>query len=170
MIVVLTGSNTYALQKSLKQLVAEFTEKYGDSIERFDGSEIESTDGVVDAVRSVSFLDPRKLVIVRDFSQSKELMDKIESVVEQIADSTDLVLVDAKLDKRLTAYKYLQKNCDVQRFDVVQGYELEKWFHEEAKSNNINISKSNVAEIVGRVGLNQQQLAQELSKLVLIDG
>jgi DNA polymerase III subunit delta len=170
MIVVLTGSNTYTLQKSLKQFVADFVEKYGESIERFDGSEMESTDNVLDAVRSVSFLDPRKLVIVRDFSQSKALNEIIESIVAQTAESTDLLLVDPKLDKRTAVYKYLQKNCDVRRFDTVQGYELEKWFSAEAKSKNIKISNTNVAEIVGRVGLNQQQLAQELSKLTLVEG
>jgi DNA polymerase-3 subunit delta len=167
MVVVLTGLNTYLLQEKLHELTADFTKEHGDSIERFDGQEITKTDGILDAVRSVSFLEPRKMVIVRDFGQNKQLLEKIEEIIEQTADSTDLILVDPKLDKRTSVYKHLTKNCDVKRFDNLQNYELENWVKSEAKGLGISISSSDAKHLVDRVGANQLMLSQELKKLSL---
>jgi DNA polymerase III subunit delta len=167
MVVVLTGLNNYTLQEKLRELVSEFKNKHGDSIERFDATEINNTDAVLDAVRSVSFLDPRKMVIVRDFGQNKQILEKIEEMLEQTAETTDLVLVDPKLDKRTASYKYLLKNCDVQKFENLQSYELENWVKNEAKQLDIKISPRDAAYLVDRVGENQLMLAQELKKLAL---
>ncbi len=167
MVVVLTGKNTYALQSSLHEIASKFVSEFGDSIERFDGSEIVNADGVLDAVRSVSFLEPRKLVIVRDFGQSSDVMTKIETIVEQTADSTDLLLVDSKLDKRTAGYKYLKKECDLRSFDELQGYELERWAIEEAKKLEVKLTSSNAKFLVDRVGPDQQLLSQEIVKLSL---
>jgi DNA polymerase III delta subunit len=168
MVVVLTGKNTYALHSTLHQIINEFNSKYGDSVERFDGSEMTSADNVLDAVRSLSFLEPRKLVLVRDFSSSSDLMSKIESIVEQTADTTDLLLVDSKLDKRTAGYKYLKKSCDLRTFDDLQPYELERWVIEQAKNLGTKLANTDAKFLVDRVGPNQQQLSQEISKLSLL--
>lgn len=168
MVVVLTGSNSYLLQEYLQKLISDFAKNSGDSVEHFDGSEITLADSVLDAVRSVSFLEPRKMVIVRDFSRSNDLSEKIESIVEQTADSTDLIIVDPKLDKRTAMYKYLKKACsDVRVFDDMQPYELEKWLSAEAKKIDAKISGSDIRYLIERAGTNQQLLARELSKLAL---
>lgn len=167
MVVVLTGSNTFLLQNNLYDLIDKFQDEFGDSIERFDGTELTTADSVLDAVRSVSFLEPRKMVIVRDFAQSKDISEAIESIVEQTADTTELVLVDSKLDKRTAMYKYLKKSCDVKSFDNIQPYELEKWLATEAKTLNAKISSRDIRFLIERVGPNQQLLAQELSKLAV---
>lgn len=167
MVVVLTGQNDYSLQEKLQVLVNEFRKKHGESIERFDASEINKTDGILDAVRSVSFLEPRKMVIVRDFGQSKQLMEKIEDIIEQTAETTELILVDPKLDKRTSAYKLLAEKCKIFHYDILKNYELEKWLKDEANKLNIKISGLDVQFLVDRVGPNQQMLFQELNKLAL---
>lgn len=167
MVVVLTGKNTYALQDSLRKILFDFSSEFGDSVERFDGSEIVNSDGVLDAVRSVSFLEPKKLVLVRDFAASSDLMGKIETVVGQTAETTDLILVDSKLDKRTVAYKYLKKTCDMRTFDDLQPYELERWTIDLAGKMDVKLSSSNAKFLVDRVGPNQQQLSQEITKLSL---
>jgi len=167
MVVVLTGVNTFALHKYMQEFTRDFQQKSGDSIERFDGSEMTNADLVIDAVRSVSFLEPRKLVIVRDFAQNKDILEKIESLVEQTADTTDLLLVDHKLDKRTVAYKYLKKATDMHVFDVLSPYDLERWLATEAKKNQISITSSDSRYLIERVGTNQELLHSELIKLSL---
>jgi DNA polymerase III subunit delta len=169
MVVVLTGNNSFSLQEYLQNTVIKFREKSGDSIERFDGSELTNADSVIDAVRSVSFLEPRKLVIVHDFAQNKDILEKIESLIEQTADSTDLILIDQKLDKRTAAYKYLNKNCDVKVFDEMKPYDLERWLLAEVKSSGIDMTSNDVRFLIDRVGFNQQLLKSELTKLSLSD-
>jgi DNA polymerase-3 subunit delta len=167
MVTVLSGKNLYLLQKYLQETVAAFSKQFGESIERFDGSELTSADGVLDAVRSVSFLEPRKLVIVRDFSQAKSIVEKIESIVEQTADTTDLLLIDQKLDKRTAFYTYLKKNCDLLLFDDVAPYDLQRWISDEAKKRGISMSSEVSRFLIERVGPNQQLLDQEILKLSL---
>lgn len=167
MIVVLTGANTFLLNNSLRHIVSEFTEKSGDSIERFDAQELSSVDGILDAVRSISFLEPKKLVIVRDFAQNKDVVLKIEELINHTADSTELVLVDQKLDRRTSMYKFLKKECDVRSFDVLQPYELEKWFASQANEIGADITTQNIRFIIDRTGPNQQLLYNELEKLTL---
>jgi DNA polymerase III delta subunit len=167
MIVVMIGSNSFALHAGLHQVIDEFVDKYGDSIERFDASEITNADGVLDAVRSVSFLEPRKLVIVRDFSQNKDVIDKIESIIEQTAETTDLILIDSKLDKRTSMFTYLKNNTEIRKFDDLKPYELENWLKSEAKQRKIIIGSNEIRFLIERVGQDQQLLSQELTKLSL---
>lgn len=170
MIVVLTGNNEYLIGLELRKLVDDFVAMSGDSIEKFDGAEIESADAVIDAVRSISFLDPKKLVIVRDFSKNKEIIDNIESLIDQTADSTDLILLDPKLDKRTSVYKFLKANTDFVNLDTLNPHELEKWLADEAKNLQLKISKDNIRFLINRVGPNQQLLSQEIIKLSLVNG
>jgi DNA polymerase-3 subunit delta len=167
MIVVLTGANTFLLNNFLGKIVSEFTEKSGDSIERFDAQELPNADGILDAVRSISFLEPKKLVIVRDFAQNKDVVLKIEDIIKNTADSTDLVLLDQKLDKRTSMFKFLKKECDVRSFDPLQPHELEKWFALQANEFGADISTQNIRFIIDRTGPNQQLLHSELEKLTL---
>lgn len=167
MIVVLTGANTFLLQKSLRDIISKFVENSGDSIERFDAQELTSADNILDAVRSISFLEPKKLVIVRNFSQNKDVNLKIDEIVEQTADSTDLILVDQKLDKRTSMYKFLKKECDVRSFEALQPHELEKWLAVQAKELGADINSQNIRFLVDRIGPNQQLLNNELGKLTL---
>lgn len=167
MITVLTGPNSRGLQDRLRAIIAEFKQQHGDSIERFDGTELTSTDPVIDAVRSVSFLEPRKLVIVRDFGQHTDLMNSIEGLVEQTADSTDVVLVDQKLDKRTAGYKYLQKNVAVETFAELSPRDMARWVKDYATQQGGSVSAGDAQYLVDRVGANQQYLQQELDKLVL---
>lgn len=167
MVVVLSGKNSYLLQKNLHDVTQKFVAEFGDGIERFDGSELTSADVVLDAVRSVSFLQPRKLVIVRDFAQCKDLLEKIESIVEQTADSTDLMLVDQKLDKRTSAYNFLKKYCELRMFDDLVPYDLQRWLVEESKNIGLTLTTDIAKFLVDRVGPNQQLLHSELKKLAL---
>lgn len=167
MITVLTGPNTRALLNRLRTITDDFIAAHGDSVERFDGSELTTADGVLDAVRSISFLEPRKLVIVRNFGQSSDIMDTIEDIVSQTADTTDLVLVDFKLDKRTAGYKYLQKNINLEVFSELSPRDLASWAVEQAATLGAVLSAADAQYLVERVGTNQQYLEKELEKLAL---
>lgn len=168
MVLVLTGPNTYLIGYELRQRTEEFVSKHGESVERFDGNELTDAGEVLDAVRSISFLEPRKLVVVRNFGQNKELLEKIEDIVEQTADSTDFILVDAKLDKRTSAYKYLQKHADVKVCRELEYQELERWVADEVQKQGGKIAASDARFLIDRVGANQLRLKNEIDKLVLV--
>ena len=168
MIVTLTGKNLLAIAVELNRIQSIHQKAHGaNTIERYDGSDLDSTDYLLDAVRSISFLEPKKLVIVRDFFQSSKIIEGIETIVGQVAESTDLILVDAKLDKRSKVYSFLKNKTDFKSFEELSPYLLEKWVQDTAHENNAEIAIAEVRMLIDLVGTNQQHLESEIRKLSL---
>ena len=165
--VVLTGTNKFAIANEQHMLVSEFKRNHGDGVERFDGTKLSSADPVLNAVRSISLLEPTKMVIVRDFSQSSDLMNSIEVIYEQAADTTDLLLIDSRLDKRTKGYKYLQKNFEIRIMKELAPFELDKWIVGYVKDLSGTITPKDAQYLAERVGPNQLLLSSEIKKLLL---
>lgn len=167
MVKTIFGKNQYLVQQKLDDIFDEYIKNGGESVERFDGSESEIVDSVIDAVRSVSFLDPNKLVIIKDFSHNKDIFARIEELVESTADSTTLVLVDPKLDKRTSGFKYLKANTELVECRELDEQSIASWLMDESKSMELKVDFNVIRYLVNRVGLNQQLLKSELDKLSL---
>src|ERR1700729_25482 len=105
MIVTVTGTNDHARQQALKQLTGAFVETYGDmAVERYDGEET-GADRMRESVQSLPFLSPRKLVILRDAGKQKAFAEAVADVLRDVADSSDVIFYEPKLDKRSSYYK-----------------------------------------------------------------
>jgi DNA polymerase-3 subunit delta len=167
MIVVLGGTNGLALKDELHKIIDKFKDEFGDSIESFDELEIANADGLLDAVRSLSFLDPKKLVIVRNFSKSSDVMNRLEEIINQTADSTDLVLIDQSVDKRTAQYKFLQKNTEMRIFNDLSPNDLANWGLDYVRRSSSEISRSAVMYLIDQVGSDQFRIKNELDKLIL---
>jgi len=72
MITSLVGPNSYARKVALEKMVAEFSSKHGSmAIERLDGEET-TVAQTKEALESISFLTPQKLVVWR--TQNNQLL------------------------------------------------------------------------------------------------
>lgn len=162
---VLTGSNLYALQNELQKIVSEFRNNYGEGIERFDAQDSDADD-ILNAVRTLSLFDTNKLVIVRDFSQNKEIYDKLPIIIEQTNDTVQLVLIDSKIDKRSSSFTTLKKIAEVTEFKNADPYNLGTWVAQFVSESGGQISSSDARYLVERVGSDQLRLSQEIKKLV----
>src|SRR5581483_7029904 len=101
MITTLTGENSFLLKQSLNSLEAEFVAKYGDlSLERLDGEE-QSADRLQESIQGLPFLSPRKFVVLREPSRQRKFVERITDLLGSIPETTDLVIIEPRLDKRL---------------------------------------------------------------------
>lgn len=167
MIVTLTGENSFALQRELNALVQPFLQEYGDlALERLDGQEA-SLDKIVESLTSLPFLASRKLVVLRAPSTNKQFIEQAEQILGNVDDSTDVILVEPKLDKRLSYYKLLKKSTDFREFHELDQNGLARWLSEAAKAQDGSLNPSDARYLVERVGANQQLLSNELEKLLL---
>src|SRR5580765_3419014 len=99
MIVTLTGSNGFALKKALDKRVAEFVKAHGNmALERVDGEEAEFN-RLTEALQSLPFLATNKLVVLRAPGANKQFAEKFEELLPTIAETTDVIIVEPKLDK-----------------------------------------------------------------------
>lgn len=167
MVTTLTGENSFGLSTALRKLVSDFVVEHGDmALEQLDGDSADLA-RVTEALQSAPFLASKKLVVLRNPSNNKQLTEAAEKVLSGVAETTDVIIVEQKLDKRLSFYKYLKKATDFRDFPALDERALARWLVSATKEQGGTLSPSDAAYLVDRVGNDQQQLASELEKLLL---
>lgn len=169
MITTLTGVNLFSLGRELRQLADGFVQEQGDlAVERLDGEEA-SLERLQEALTSLPFLASKKLVVLREPSKNKQFVEKAADLLDAVPETTDVILVEPKLDKRQSYYKYLKKSTDFREFPELDQNALARWVIEAAKEQKASISSADARYLIERVGVNQQLVGNELDKLVLYD-
>jgi len=138
------------------------------ALERLDGEEAEFV-RIQEALTSLPFLSNKKMVVLRAPNANKKFMEEAEKLLGEVPETTDVVIVEPKLDKRLSYYKYLKKATDFREFPELDADGLSKWVVDTAKKQQGSISPPDARYLVERVGVNQQILSNELEKLLLHD-
>jgi DNA polymerase III subunit delta len=168
-ITTLTGENDVLRQDALRRIVGDFIAEHTDmAVERLDGEEAEYA-RMHEAVQSLPFLVTRKLVVLRTPGANKEFAERLEQFVADTADTSDVVLVEPKLDKRLAYYKQLKKITNFQEFTVRDGPALTSYLAGYAKERGGTLGASEARLLVDRVGTNQLILQHEVDKLLARD-
>lgn len=169
MIRTLSGENSFGLQHELRAIVDAFVAEQGDlALERIDGQEA-SYEQMREAVTSLPFLADKKLVMLRAPSANKQFVEHSAELLSAVSETTDLIIVEPKLDKRLAYYKLLKKQTEFTDFAPVDAHGLSRWLVEQAKLRGGSLSQSDAHYLVERVGANQQVVSNELDKLLLYD-
>jgi DNA polymerase III subunit delta len=166
MIITFTGSNNFLLKAEVDRLVADFVEEQGDlALERVDGEEAEMN-RISEALTSLPFLATKKLVVLRSPSAQKQFAEKIEQILKDVPETTDVLIVEPKLDKRSVYYKTLKKLTDFKEYNELDENSMAIWLVKEAEAAGGKLSRGDAQYLAQRVGLNQQLLASELHKLM----
>jgi DNA polymerase III subunit delta len=166
MTITLTGSNFHLLKQRLNELTGEFVDKYGElALERIDAEETESQ-AILDTVQSLPFLTERKMVVIRGLGNNKTASGQIEHIISSAGDNTDLVFYEPAPDKRTSYFKVLKSQTELEEFNEIDAIQLAKWLTDEAKKQGGELSLGDASYLVERVGANQEQLANELNKLI----
>jgi len=156
-------------QQALKQLVDGFVAKHTDmGLERLDGEET-TFERMHEAAQSLPFLAPRKLVVLRTPGANKEFAEHFEQFMTDIAETNDVVLVEPKLDKRLSYYKQLKKLTDFREFAVLDAGGLARYLADYAKQQGGSLGTADARLLIDRIGANQLTLQHELDKLLTYD-
>jgi len=169
MIVTLTGENDVLRQEALRKLTADFIVEHGDmAVERLDGEEAEYA-RMHEAAQSLPFLAPRKLIILRTPGANKDFTEKFAQFLGDVAETNDVVLVEPKLDKRLSYYKQLKKDTDFREFKLLDGPQLANYLIGYARGQGGMLSSGDARTLIDRVGTNQLTLQHEVDKLLAYD-
>ncbi len=170
MIITLTGPNSFGLKRELDGLVRAFLAQHSDTgdmgLERVEGDEAEA-DRISEALTSLPFLAAKKLVVLRNAGANKKFVEGSEKLLSGVPDTTDVLIVEPKLDKRSGYYKYLKKATDYREFNELDVNGLARWAAGEAKAAGGSLGPADARFLVERAGANQQLLANELDKLLL---
>lgn len=153
------------LQHELRRIVSSFVAEHTDmALEQFDGEEAEF-DRMREALQSLPFLASKKLVVLRAASANKQFTEATESLITELPETTDLVIVEPKLDKRTAYYKFLKKHTEMAEYNELDTRALSRWLVQFAKDEGATISQSDAMYLIERVGVYQQMLSNEVRKL-----
>lgn len=167
MITILTGSNSFRLRAKARRLVDDFVSEHGDmALERLDGEEAEF-ERIQEALQSLPFLADKKMVVLQSPGASKQFVEHAGKLLDELPGTTDLIIVEPKLDKRSAYYKLLKKQKGFQEFGELDERGLARWLVDEAKARKATLSMHDALFLIGRIGTNQQTLANEIEKLSL---
>jgi DNA polymerase-3 subunit delta len=168
-ITVLTGDNSYMLQAELHRLIAEFVAEHTDmALEQLDGEEAEF-DRLRESLQSLPFLASKKLVVLRSPSANKQFVEAAQDLLTELPETTDVIIVEPKLDKRQSYYKFLKKQPGFHEFSQMDVPGLAKWLVDQAAAQGRTLESKDATYLIERVGANQQLLANEVEKLGLYD-
>lgn len=169
MITTLTGANDFARTQALHNRVATFVAEHGEfALERLDGEET-NAEQMRAALESLPFLTPTKLVVLREPSKQKTFTENISDILKATTETTDVIIVEPKLDKRQTYYKTLKKDTDFQDFPELDGNGLARWAIQYTKEQGGTLNPIDAKALIDRIGANQQMAQQELNKLLAYD-
>ncbi len=167
MITWLVGENSFEIREAVKALEAEFQ---GTS-ERFDGADLNLAQ-LPDILMGVSLFAPERLVIISGISTNSLLWEKLPEWLPRINDDIHVVFVDTKPDKRTTTYKALKAAANLQEFPAWTDRDYAKaeaWVVHRAAALGLTLDRKLAAHVVGRVGMDQWQLANAVTTLSLLD-
>ena len=165
--ITLAGENAFGLRHELDRLVGDFVAEHGDlALERLDGEDAEFA-RLQEALTSLPFLASKKMVVISRGSANKRFVEQIEKLASELPETTDVILVEPKMDKRSVYYKFLKKSTDFREFIQLDLNGMSRWLVDETKARGGSVNQRDAQYLVERVGLDQQFLSNELEKLLL---
>ena len=177
MTIFLYGQDGYRLKQGIEQVSAGYKKKYSSGLNSFsfDLSDKEHRTQLEDAVKTLSFFEEAKLIIVRNAFVSKDVSEWFrDTVAGREIDKSDSVIVVAvenlsrkELEKaNRELFKFLDSKSKTKRdFEYLEGTKLVNWVRSEFSLRNCSIDASEAKELIGLAGNESWRLANEIEKL-----
>ncbi|MGD8331772.1 MAG: DNA polymerase III subunit delta [Acidobacteriota bacterium] len=172
---LITGSEEFLRRKAIEGILAAVTsdDEPDLAVERIDGDSARMAD-ILDAARSLPlFLQvaegPARAVLVSGFDGGdKDDGEMLAAYLDAPVEATCLVLEAPALDKRRAAAKALAASAVTVQCDPPEREaDVRRWIENSAQARGFEISPEAIAYLLEMIGLDLQQLSQELDKVEL---
>jgi DNA polymerase-3 subunit delta len=182
------GEEVY-LRRQYRQRFKEALVKADDDMNYhyFEGNDT-AVDAVIGAANTLPFLSDKRVIIwensglfaiekkTEEVAQTARAKKKSEAhqaasevmlkYLETLPESTVLLFVESKVDKRSRLFKFYDKNDSAVEFPVQSLGMLKKWVISTVKKEKKQISESTVAYLLDKTGTDMEIIHAELHKLV----
>ena len=160
MLCVLCGENEFDKRQKLAALVAG-----GAVPERYDGEQLDAA-SLRDIMQGQSLFALERTVIISQLSDNAALWAELPAIT--VSGSTEVILLENKLDKRTKTYKWLRKNAEIYEFTPLnerQKPQLAKWCVDEARKQGYKLSAVQAETLIDRLGYDQLRLSNFIEQL-----
>ena len=167
MLTVLTGENAFAVRHAVQSLIDEASV----TAEYLQGADM-PLPTLVDSLLGTTLFAETRLVIIHELSENKDAWSRFPDWIERIPDTTHVVLVEPKPDKRTTTYKTLKTAGVIQDYPLWTDRDRPQaaaWLVDYATEHCLRLSTKQAQLLLDRVGMDQYALASAIEKLSLLD-
>lgn len=175
MIIFLYGPDGYRLNKEADSVIQKYRQKHASGVNffNFDLSSSSIRD-IENTIKTVSFFDEIKLVVIRSVFFVKDSVDLIELIknYDVISDKGAVLLIKESLaekdliakNKKLFGLLSGEKSL-VRKFESLVGKKLEDWVRKEFYDRNCSISPVVIRRLIDMVGKDNIRLIYEIDKI-----
>jgi len=164
-IIFLYGSDGYRIKENVDTIVSAYNKKYksGMSHYRFDLDGTNKFDDFGEVLKTVSFFDEAKLVVVKNpFSAGGDFLNKLSSLsgdLKVVADKkTVLVFIENRTEKELKKtdkdlFSFLTAKPNMAKdINYLKGTKLSNWVRGKFKENGHDVSPAVISLLINLVG------------------
>ncbi len=130
----------------------------------YEGKNIDVTQ-VIDTAKTLPFFSDKRLIIIEN-SNFFETQNPLSDDLSSFPDSTYIIFVQDKTDKRTKLYKQIKKLGTVSEFKELSERNLGIWVASQLKKDNKKITQNDVNYLLEKTGPSMVNLQNELEKLI----
>jgi len=148
MVYLIVGENAFAAKRELARITKDISEP----VEHVDASEL-TINQLADIVRAQTLFATSRVIVCRGMSENKLVWDKLGEWVSEVSDTTTLILIEAKADKRTKGYKAISKHAKVITAEQLTERDwkmAEEWLDQYAHACKVKLSRAQIHEMVQR--------------------
>jgi len=169
MIIFLYGQDSFRSKVKLDEIINEYKKVHKSGLNLiYINAEIKNSfDDFLSGFKVNSMFSEKKLIIVRSFFGSLDFQEKFSEEIKEIENSKDIVVIyqEGQPDKRLKAFKALQKMVKCQEFDFLSPVLLSKWTDLELQKYKSKIDSDAKNILLSFIGNDLWRLSNEIKKL-----
>jgi DNA polymerase III subunit delta len=139
---------------------------------------IDGVAGIVDAVRTLPMMAPRRVVVVmqaeallapkRESEAATRAMDQLEALLKRPEPTATLVLVATTIDKRSRIFKLLLRQATIVECGALENFaDAERWVQTRVASAGAAIGPAAARLVAQRAGVDVKRLRADVERLLL---
>lgn len=168
MIIFLYGEDSYRSKRKLEEIIESYKKihKSGLNLIYFDADSQNFKD-FAGSLKITSMFNEKKLIILKNIFSDTKFQEGLLENIKNLKEAKDILVIyeNAPIDKRNKLLKTLEKEVKCQEFNFLQPSLLKKWIKQEFEKNKTKINPEAEDILMGFVGNNLWQMANEIKKL-----
>lgn len=165
-IYLLYGEEAYLKRQYKEKLVKALVEP-GDTMNYryFEGKKINIRE-VIDLSETIPFFADRRLIVIEDSGLFKGEGQEMAEYLKELPETSYFVFVESEIDKRSRLFKAVKDKGRVTELGRQNEKTLISWILGRLKSENKKITEPVMLNLLGKTGVDMENIDKELEKLV----
>ncbi len=166
---LLVGEEDYLKNAYAKQMVEAVTDGNNMNETYYNGNDVDVND-VIENAKSSPFFADKKIIVAENTNLFSGEGEPLAEFLPDLPDSTVMVFVERKVDKRTKLYKAIKKDGYICEIDKQGEQDVSTWAAKLLAKSNKKITKADMSYLLAMVGVDMEILSNEIEKLICYTG